>query len=383
MDRIKQYYIRNRTFCKAVIVITALTICVQLLSMITTWADFYTDHIYTFIRDLISHIVEPINIAMGEILMYLGATVMIVAVVILTLLIFLRKRKGFVAFASGFIKSLIILILMILLVYSAQWLTPYRSSVLGNKEFKEQKYTTEQIRALYIYIVDNINQECGNVLRDENGKLVYDPKEVVEHKVSDAMNGISNEYKRLNGYYPTIKPALCSDVLDWMGIGGYTYPYTMEMTYNKYVNRFYFPTLYAHESSHHMGYYKEHEANFLSFVSCSRSDDPLLRYSAYYYMLRYVKDAYYKASLESGRKDDYMSDIMQHQLLDKVIADVHNANKEAEELYLSDEHLLEDYADEVSEISEVGWDTQSQILNDYDYENVVYLLLQYYEGKLY
>jgi len=62
---------------------------------------------------------------------------------------------------------------------------------------------------------------------------------------------------------------------------------------------------------------------------------------------------------------------------------VHNANKEAEELYLSDEHLLEDYADEVSEISEVGWDTQSQILKEYDYENVVYLLLQYYEGKLY
>lgn len=364
-------------------VMTALIICTQLLSLITIWADFYTDHIYTFIRDPISRIIEPLNIALGEILMYIGATVMVMSVVILILLIFFRKRKGYVAFSSGFIKSLIFFILIVLLIYSTQWLTPYRSSVLGNKEVTEYKYTTEQIRTLYIYIVDNINEECGNVLRDENGNIIYDSKEETEQKVSVAMNGISNEYKRLNGYYPTIKPALCSDVLDWMKIGGYTYPYTMEMTYNKYVNRFYFPTLYAHESSHHMGYYKEHEANFLSFVSCSKSDDPLLRYSAYYYMLRYIKDAYYKASLASEKKDDYLRDIKEHHLLAQVITDVNNANKEAEELYLSDEHLLEDYADEVSEISEVGWDTQSQILNEYDYENVVFLLLQYYDGKLY
>ena len=62
---------------------------------------------------------------------------------------------------------------------------------------------------------------------------------------------------------------------------------------------------------------------------------------------------------------------------------MNNANKEAEALYLQDEHLLEDYADEAAEISEVGWDTQSQILKEYDYDNVVYLLLQYYDGKLY
>ena len=109
MERIKQYYIRNITFCRAVMVMTVLIICTQLLSLITIWADFYTDHIYTFIRDPISRIIEPLNIALGEILMYIGATVMVMSVVILILLIFFRKRKGYVAFSSGFIKSLIFL----------------------------------------------------------------------------------------------------------------------------------------------------------------------------------------------------------------------------------------------------------------------------------
>ena len=383
MGNVKQYYIQNKKFCKAVIIMTVLIVCTYMLSLLSVWSDFYTDHIYTFIRDPISHIVEHLHFALGEMLMYLGASVMIMAVVFLILLIFLRKRKGYIAFVSVYFKSLIILILIILLIYSTQWLAPYRSSVLGKKTFAEREYSAEELSTLYLYIVDNINKECGSVLRDENGNVIYDSKEATEQKVSVAMNGISNEYKRLNGYYPTIKAAWCSDVLDWMGIGGYTYPYTMEVTYNKYVNRFYFPTLYAHESSHHMGYYKEHEANFLSYLACSNSDDHLLRYSAYYYMLRYVKNAYYQECLASDNKDLYLLDVKEHPLLPQVITDVNNANKEAEALYLQDEHLLEDYADEAAEISEVGWDTQSQILKEYDYDNVVYLLLQYYDGKLY
>ena len=383
MGNVKQYYIQNKRFCKAVIILTVLIVCAYLLSLLSVWSDFYTDHIYTFIRDPISHIVEHFHFALGEMLMYLGAAVMIMAVVLLFLLAFMRKRKGYVAFVSVYFKSLIILILIILLIYSTQWLAPYRSSVLGKKTFSEREYSTEELSTLYLHIVDNINKECGLVLRDENGNVIYDSKEATEQKVSVAMNGISNEYKRLNGYYPTIKAACCSDVLDWMGIGGYTYPYTMEMTYNKYVNRFYFPTLYAHESSHHMGYYKEHEANFLSYLACSNSDDHLLRYSAYYYMLRYVKNAYYQECLASDNKDLYLLDVKEHPLLPQVITDVNNANKEANDLYLQDEHLLEEYADEAAEISEVGWDTQSQILKEYDYDNVVYLLLQYYDGKLY
>jgi hypothetical protein len=383
MVSIKQYYIRNKKFFKAVIAMTVMIIFTSLLSLITVWADFYTDHIYTFIRDPISHIVERLRFPLGEMLMYLGAILLIMAVVFLILLIFIGNKKGYTAFVSVYIKSIIILILIVLLIYSVQWLTPYRSSVLGKKSNTDREYTVEEIRTLYLYIVENINEECKNVPRDDNGNVIYDSKEVAEQKVSAVMNDISNDYTRLEGYYPTIKAAWCSDVLDWMGIGGYTYPYTMELTYNKYINRFYFPTLYAHESSHHMGYYKEHEANFLSFVSCSGSDDPVLRYSAYYYMLRYVKDEYYKNSIACDKKDEYMLDINEHQLLPQVIVDVNNANKEAQEIYLSDEHILEDYADEAAEISEVGWDTQSQILKEYDYENVVYLLLQYYDGKLY
>ena len=63
--------------------------------------------------------------------------------------------------------------------------------------------------------------------------------------------------------------------------------------------------------------------------------------------------------------------------------DVLAARQEAEELYEEDEHYLEEYADEAEEISDVGWSTQAEILQEYNYDGVVLLMLRYYDGKLY
>ena len=382
-EKIKQSYNRNRKFSTAVLIMTLVIICGILLSSVRAWCDFYTDYIYRSLRDPITRVTEIIPFPLGEVLMYTGAILIILIIPILILLIFLRKKNGYKHFVSGYFKSLAVIILVMLLIYTFQWLTPYRSSVLGGSLQSDREYTIEEMRTLYIYVIDHINEECINVPRNEDGYVIYDTKEVAEQKVSVAMNGISDEFPRLRGYYPAIKPAMCSDVLDWMWIGGYTYPYTMEATYNKYINRFYFPSLYSHESSHHMGYYKEHEANFLSYLALVNSDDPVLRYSGYYYVLRYLDDAYYKSCLATGNVDTYMKDIEEHPLLPLVYIDVITAQNEAEELYLQDEHYLEDYADEAEEISDVGWSTQAEILQDYNYDGVVLLMLGYYDGKLY
>lgn len=382
-EKTKQSFKRNRKFITAVIVMTSLIVCGILLSMIGVWADFYTDHIYTFLRDPITHITESIPFPLGEVLMYLGAILILLTIPILILLIFPRKKNAYKAFVSGYFKCLTIIILSVLLIYTYQWLTPYRSSVLNNAATSGREFTVEEMRTLYIYVADHINEECMNVPRDEEGNVIYDTKTATEQKVSVAMNGISDEFTRLSGYYPSIKPAMCSDVLDWMWIGGYTYPYTLETTYNKYINRFYFPSLYSHESSHHMGYYKEHEANFLSYLSLVNSDDPVLRYSGYYYVFRFINEAYYESCVATGNIDMYKSDAEEHKLADRVYLDVLNAQMEADELYLQDEHILEDYADEAEEISDMGWSTQAEILQEYNYDGVVLLMLRYYDGKLY
>ena len=379
----KQSGKRDRRFLITVAVMTVLIVFGILLSLSRIWSDFYTDHIYKAFRDPITKVTEIIPFSLGEVLMYLGAILILLTIPILILFIFLRKKNPYKAFVSGYFKCLVIIFLSVLLIYTYQWLTPYRSSVLGAVPLADREYSVDEMRALYIYIADHINEECQIVPRDENGNVIYDTKEATEEKVSVAMNDISSEFPRLSGYYPTIKPAMCSDVLDWMWIGGYTYPYTLETTYNKYINRFYFPSLYSHESSHHMGYYKEHEANFLSYLSLVNSDDPVLRYSGYYYVFRFVDEAYCQSCIASDNIDMYINDATEHCLSDQVYQDVITAQNEAKELYLQDEHYLENYADEAAEVSDVGWSTQAEILQEYNYDGVVLLMLRYYDGKLY
>lgn len=77
-----------------------------------------------------------------------------------------------------------------------------------------------------------------------------------------------------------------------MWIGGYTYPYTMEITGNKYTDKLYYPSLYAHESAHHQGYYRENEANLFEYLACINSDDKVIKYSGFISMYYYVDDAY-------------------------------------------------------------------------------------------
>ena len=367
----------------AVIIMTALTVCFILLSNIRSWADFYADHIYIFFCRHFSRIAELIPFPLGELLMYIGAGLVITAFLLLILRIFLGKKKGYAAFLSVYLRILTIIILSVLLIYSTQWLTTFRSSVLGKPDYAAREYTTDELGMLYIYLVDNINEECGKVPRDGFGNIIYDDKETVERKVAVAMNAAGDEYPRLKGYYPAFKAAWCSDELHWMGIGGYTYPYTLEVTYNKYVNNFRLSSLYAHESCHHMGYFKEHEANFLAFVACKESDDPILRYTAYFYVLGYVDDAYHLACINDGNEEKYLTDAKEHSLLPQVGTDFDNAVREAEERFDREEHTLEDYADTIEEIGDAGWSTQADILKEYNYDGVVDLLLQHYDGKLY
>ncbi len=51
----------------------------------------------------------------------------------------------------------------------------------------------------------------------------------------------------------------------------------------------------AHEMSHQRGVAREDEANFVSFLVCTSSDDPYIRYSGYLDMFTEVRDKLYSA----------------------------------------------------------------------------------------
>ena len=323
-----------------------------------------------------------IPVAVGELLMYLGILLLLLAVVIAVLLLFWRKRPRYRSFVRYYMKSILCIFVLVLLVYTFNWVIPFRSSLLGQGRQEEHQYSEKQLRILRAFIVENLNEVCGQVERDQEGHIRYKDIDTTNQEVARAMQSIADQYPRLKGYYPPMKPALCSEILEYMWIGGYTYPYTMEITCNRYTDKLYYPSLFAHESSHHQGYYRENEANFLSYLGCIHSEDPVLRYSGYLTIYYYIDDAYTDILMELD-DDALWEEYNMVQIADQVRVDQSESSEEADAGFYMDEHPFEGFSQFAEYTADIGWETQRDLLQENSYDGVVALMLDYYDGILY
>lgn len=370
-------------YLKAVIILNVLFILLIVPGFFPAFCDWYTDNIYPVICDPISRVTAMVPVAIGEIIMYIGGVLVLAAVIISILMIFLRKRKRFMRFSIGYLKVCSIIFLSVLIIYMPTWYIPFCGTVLGKENGeKRTEYSFEEIEGLLIYIVDGANQAAEEIEIAEDGSVSFRSVEENSKLASQALADLSGEYGRLSGYYPPVKNAICSDILNRMNIGGYNYPFTMEPTRNRYIAPLYQPILDAHEMSHHQGYYKENEANFLSQIALSKSNDPYFRLAAYLDMFGYVYGDYLKArdalDDEAVRK---AAEDAEPKLSERVEKISEASHEEARKAYESEAHFIDSFPklDEIiHDTADKGWEVQGEILEDNSYDGVVLLLLQYY-----
>ena len=396
-------------------------------------------HIYYHIANILGRFTDVLPFNLGEIMMYLAiimAAIVIVALLALLIAGAVRKLvavynkksigifyKKFRHCVAVYMKVILAMLVVAALIYTLNWFIPFRGtgaqvvadmnmeataennagandnispeatageSTKANENVSgdngvdtsdEREYTTEDLFSLRVILINNINSLAEQVDRDENGYIKQD--EDMYEEVVKAMEGLSDIYPILDGYYPKVKLAYCSDILDFMGIGGYTYPYTMEVTVNKYTTYLDYGPLVAHEMAHHKGFYTERDANFISFLAGTNSDSRLLAYSSYRYILSYVTDECYTAANEMYDKDpegtlEFLN--KQPELSDRVkLDDQHNIEEYQKNYEANVNKALEENVSQAAEsVADVGWDTQADLLEEKNYDGVVLMLLKYY-----
>lgn len=87
------------------------------------------------------------------------------------------------------------------------------------------------------------------------------------------------------------KPVAFSELMCYLGIGGFYSPWSGEANYNAKMPPMSLPQTIAHEKSHQRGVTNEDEANFYGFLACIASDDPYARYSGYLFAQRQLLSA--------------------------------------------------------------------------------------------
>lgn len=410
-------------YTKTILMIITITLIINLVAFSRSFCDFYTKHIYHHIANVISRVTGILPFNLGEIMMYLVmimAVIMIVALLALLIVLLVRRLaavynkksiglfyKKFRHCVAVYMKVILATLVVTALIYTLNWFIPFRGSgaqlvadmnveatsgesTKANENMSgdhgvdtsdEREYTTEDLFSLRAILVNNINSLAEQVDRDENGYIKQD--EDMYEEVVKAMEGLSDIYPILDGYYPKVKLAYCSDILDFMGIGGYTYPYTMEVTVNKYTTYMDYGPLVAHEMAHHKGFYTERDANFISFLAGTNSDSRLLAYSSYRYILSYVTDECYNAANEMYDKDpegtlEFLN--KQPELSARVkLDDQHNIEEYQENYEANVNKALEENVSQAAEsVADVGWDTQADLLEEKNYDGVVLMLLKYY-----
>ena len=379
---------KNNNYWRLILVLTGIIAVLNLAGFSKDFCDFYTDNIYALSHNLIAFLTSWCPFAIGEIIMYLGAVALFLQLLIIVLLIFFRKKKKYTTFVKKYSKAVLMSIVITLFLFTVNWTVPFRARVLKASDNTRTEYSLSELEYVRATVVEQLNRITLLLNRDENGNLIYD---YTDEDIAASMRSEKADYPRLDGFYPTMKPAICSPFLEWMNIGGYNYVYTMEPTYNLYVDPITMPVLKAHEYAHNMGYYKENEGEFLSCITLVHSDNLFLQYCGYLEMYWYLDEAVYSALadmyLEPGEEPtrEKLAQISEAysllpQLSEQVEQDLYYAWSLSVELYEEniDETFEETFAETSSSVASVGWDLQSDVLKENTYDGLTLMLLQYY-----
>jgi hypothetical protein len=107
-------------------------------------------------------------------------------------------------------------------------------------------------------------------------------------RVRDAYRLAAAAHPELDGPEPVLRVTRLSRLLTIAGIAGIYSPFTAEPHVNGGLPDSVMPFIACHEVAHSRGFAREDEANFIAFLVCRESGDPLLEYSATRAAMRFV-----------------------------------------------------------------------------------------------
>ena len=368
---------------KSITVYLIMVLTVVLLNIIAwnnrTFCDAYIKYVFPVWVNTYGRLTGLFPFSVGEILLALG--VCCVAVFVLLLVCYTvvasGKSSGFCKFCRGYFLWFAWLVVCVCLIMTLNCFILYHATTFSEQYYGESKeeYTLEELLVVRNLVVEKCNTLSAQMPRDAQGMIVYDGD--MEKEAIEAMQKLGQTYDRLDGYYPRPKPLAASDFFSQQYITGYFFPFSMEANYNDMMHIMNYPATMCHELAHLRGYIYEDEANFISFLACVQSEDPLFQYAGYLSVLNYLDNDFFDAV--GGNLEAYLA---QPSILPQVHEDnvflTQEAWEQVEEDAVLDTEVVDAVSDEFTDTVLVVNGVEDGILS---YNRVVELLLQYYEKE--
>lgn len=299
---------------KKSIIIYVSIVAVTVLLNVVAWnsnafCDWYIKYIFPIWINTYGRVTGWVPFSVGEILLLLAviAVVVWVLILVLALPVKLIKRwrtskgksskwsKAFGRFVYAYSMGGIWIVGVVCLIMTLNCLILYHASPFSERYYGETKteYSVEELMRVRNHVVERCNQLSKEMMRDEQGYIVYD-KDIAEEAIK-AMKHLGETYDQLDGFYPQPKPLAASDFFSQQYSAGYYFPFTMEANYNDTMYIKNKPFAICHELAHLRGYIYEDEANMIGYLACVKSGDPFFEYSGYLHVLNYLDNDFWDA----------------------------------------------------------------------------------------
>lgn len=291
-------------------VLIALLILITLVKTSMIWGMRYTLQVYPHIASVLSHLSGWVPFAVGDIFIALSITWCILYPIYQ--IGFKRKKKSLV-----FCHVAEYLLWVYAWFYLAWGLNYSQPNIFIRTTMMPAKVDKQTLRKFAYRYVDSLNMLSeeqrvkslfSEELRGKNEEAMFGSrresqfnslKEVTRSEVLKGYNEMTNFRKgdkhkmwmginRPFNQNPHPKTMVFTPLSSMAGVTGSMGPFFCEFTLNGDVLPHDYPSTYAHEFAHFLGVANEGEANFYSYVACTKSKDKAVRFSGYYHIFFHV-----------------------------------------------------------------------------------------------
>jgi hypothetical protein len=271
---------------RLLISLALVSLLIKIFSLNPAWVErYYTFGLYPVISKMLRAIFGWIPFSVGDLVYAAGFIFFVLKAWKLIRLLAKRQVKEYLSWIL--FRKYLKLVFWIYIVFNIFWGLNYnRQGIAHQFGLNLQHFTPGDLYELTSALQQKLNFYAIRV--DSVKRLPLNNNTTLFREGISAYKIAAKEYSFLNYQQPSIKPSLFANIGNYFGYTGYYNPFTGEAQLKTDVPVFTKPFIICHEMGHQLGYAKENEANFSSYLAGRVSHNVEFRYSVYYDMYSYA-----------------------------------------------------------------------------------------------
>jgi hypothetical protein len=253
---------------------------------------FYSSFFYKIIANILSAVTRFLPFSLAE-LIIVSFAVFILCYILKTIIELYKCKNRRLKILKNAVLNIFATLGLIYFSFQILWGFNYQRFTLNEIfELNLRKSSTNELALLCESLVDRTNTLRQEIKENENGvmELPYNKKYILK-TAHLGYDNASLQYTKLKGNYGTPKAILLSTPMCYTGITGFYFPFTNEANINIAQPVSSLPFTTAHEMAHQLGFAKEDEANYISYIACINHPDVYFKYSGTLAALSYSINA--------------------------------------------------------------------------------------------